>query len=176
MGTLLDLPYLPYVLGHLYLYHSCPKFEIVHSFTCLSVQNIVCMANSVDPDQRPHSAASDLDLHCLQRPICLRVVTVPVIILTSINNVCLVRKKKCLLSLVKTVPFRAIHYNFVESKTFKAFIPSTILSQTNMRLDNKIRSHVQTMNHGTAPDKALFSTKKSSYFSYFSMKTCCGTH
>ena len=28
------------------------------------------MANSVDPDQMPHSAASDLGLHCLQRPIC----------------------------------------------------------------------------------------------------------
>ena len=36
------------------------------------------MANSVDPDQMPHSAASDLGLHCLQRlsvPI-LRVFTV----------------------------------------------------------------------------------------------------
>ena len=28
------------------------------------------MANSVDPDQTPQSAASDLGLHCLQRPIC----------------------------------------------------------------------------------------------------------
>ena len=28
------------------------------------------MANSVDPDQMPHSLASDLGLHCLQRPIC----------------------------------------------------------------------------------------------------------
>ena len=28
------------------------------------------MANSVDPDQTPHSAVSDLGLHCLQRPIC----------------------------------------------------------------------------------------------------------
>ena len=28
------------------------------------------MTNSVDPDQMPHSAASDLGLHCLQRPIC----------------------------------------------------------------------------------------------------------
>ena len=28
------------------------------------------MANSVDPDQMPHSAASNLGLHCLQRPIC----------------------------------------------------------------------------------------------------------
>ena len=27
-------------------------------------------ANSVDPDQMPHSATSDLGLHCLQRPIC----------------------------------------------------------------------------------------------------------
>ena len=28
------------------------------------------MANSVDPDQAPRSAASDLDLHCLLGPIC----------------------------------------------------------------------------------------------------------
>ena len=28
------------------------------------------MANSIDPDQTPHSAASDLGLPCLQRPIC----------------------------------------------------------------------------------------------------------
>ena len=27
------------------------------------------MANSVDPDQMPQSVASDLGLHCLQRPI-----------------------------------------------------------------------------------------------------------
>ena len=27
------------------------------------------MANSEDPDQMPHSAASDLGLHCLQRRI-----------------------------------------------------------------------------------------------------------
>ena len=30
----------------------------------------VCIANSVDPDQIPHSAVSDLGIHCLQRPIC----------------------------------------------------------------------------------------------------------
>ena len=28
------------------------------------------MANSVDPDQMPHSAASVLGLHCLLRPVC----------------------------------------------------------------------------------------------------------
>ena len=28
------------------------------------------MANSIDPDQTPRSAASDLGLHCLQKPIC----------------------------------------------------------------------------------------------------------
>ena len=28
------------------------------------------MANRVDPDQKPHSVASDLGLHCLQRPLC----------------------------------------------------------------------------------------------------------
>ena len=47
------------------------KLEIFHSVITWSVQNIVqCMANSVDPDQMPHYAASDLGLHCLQRPIC----------------------------------------------------------------------------------------------------------
>ena len=30
----------------------------------------LCMANSVDPDQTPHSVASDLGLHCLHWPIC----------------------------------------------------------------------------------------------------------
>ena len=30
----------------------------------------VRMANSVDPDQTPHSAASDQGLHCLLMPIC----------------------------------------------------------------------------------------------------------
>ena len=34
-------------------------------------QNIaVCMAKREDPDQAPFSAASDLELHCLHRPIC----------------------------------------------------------------------------------------------------------
>ena len=28
------------------------------------------MANSVDPDQMPQNAASDLGLHCLHRHIC----------------------------------------------------------------------------------------------------------
>ena len=28
------------------------------------------MADSVDPDQMPHSVASDLSPHCLQMPIC----------------------------------------------------------------------------------------------------------
>ena len=28
------------------------------------------MANSVDPDQMPHFAASDLNLHCLLRSVC----------------------------------------------------------------------------------------------------------
>ena len=30
----------------------------------------VCLANNVVPDQMPHSAVSDLGLHCLQIPIC----------------------------------------------------------------------------------------------------------
>ena len=28
------------------------------------------VANSVDPDQMPHSVASDQGLHCLLKPIC----------------------------------------------------------------------------------------------------------
>ena len=47
-------------------YYACPKLEQVH-FTYL----LICLktdgwgANSVDPDQMPHVAASDLGLHCL---------------------------------------------------------------------------------------------------------------
>ena len=33
---------------------------------CLNIAG--CMVNSVDPDQMPCSAASDLGLHCLQKP------------------------------------------------------------------------------------------------------------
>ena len=42
--------------GTTYLLAILLKFEIVHSITCW----YVCMANSVDPDQLPSSAASDL--------------------------------------------------------------------------------------------------------------------
>ena len=35
----------------------------------MGLKYCVCMANNVDPDQTPHSSASDLDRHCLQRPI-----------------------------------------------------------------------------------------------------------
>ena len=42
------------------------KFEIVHFTTSWSVWNSAgWVANSVDPDQMQHSAASDLSLHCL---------------------------------------------------------------------------------------------------------------
>ena len=62
LGTIFTLSIgTPYLLTILVL-----KFEIVHSTTI----DIVCMAKSVDPDQMPHSAASDLGLHCLQRSIC----------------------------------------------------------------------------------------------------------
>ena len=49
----------PYLLTILVL-----KFEIVHSTTSCCVSNIaLSMANSVDPDQTPHSVASDLGLY-----------------------------------------------------------------------------------------------------------------
>ena len=38
---------------------------LVLRFPCFS-ENPILNANSVDPDQMPHSAASDLGLHCLQ--------------------------------------------------------------------------------------------------------------
>ena len=38
----------------------------------------LCMANSVDPDQTPHNAASDQGLHCLQRPICPKLIIIMV--------------------------------------------------------------------------------------------------
>ena len=42
-----------------------------HLTTCLCVQNPAgLMANSVDPDQTPRSAASDLGLHPLPSPVC----------------------------------------------------------------------------------------------------------
>ena len=49
-------------------YPTCPKIWnslFYYLLTCLKY-TAICMANSVDPD---HSAASDLCLHCLQRPI-----------------------------------------------------------------------------------------------------------
>ena len=40
-------------------------------FYCLFMCLKYCyIANSVDPDQMPHFVASDLGLHCLQRPLC----------------------------------------------------------------------------------------------------------
>ena len=42
------------------------KFETVHSTSSWCVESSAgCIVNIVDPDQMPHSAASDLGLHCL---------------------------------------------------------------------------------------------------------------
>ena len=50
------------------------KFEVAHFTTSCCVYSIaLCMANSLDLDQTPRSVASDLGLHCLQRPI--RIIT-----------------------------------------------------------------------------------------------------
>ena len=42
------------------------------------------MANSVDPDQTPRSAASDLGLHCLHRPI--RPNTIIIIMVVNLSD------------------------------------------------------------------------------------------
>ena len=41
------------------------QFQLLPCFIEMSVVN----ANSVDPDQMPHSAVADLGLHCLPSPI-----------------------------------------------------------------------------------------------------------
>ena len=54
------------------IYDTCPNCwnsPFWYLFLCLKYC-CVCKANSVDPDQMPHSVASDLGLHCLQKPIC----------------------------------------------------------------------------------------------------------
>ena len=49
---------------------------LVQKWTSLFDHMIICLrivrqvANNADPDQTPRSAASDLGLHCLVRPVC----------------------------------------------------------------------------------------------------------
>ena len=45
------------------------KFLRTPLSTYSGVLNLGCVVNSVDPDQTPHSAASDLGQHCLHRPV-----------------------------------------------------------------------------------------------------------
>ena len=52
-------------------YHICSNIwtSIIHyPMLCLKIAGWV--ANSVDPDETPHSAASHLGLNCLLRPVC----------------------------------------------------------------------------------------------------------
>ena len=52
-------------------YHICSKIwtsTIHYPMLCLKIAGWV--ANSVDPDETPHSAASHLGLYCLLRPVC----------------------------------------------------------------------------------------------------------
>ena len=61
---------LPQVFEH--LTRRLLKFEQVHfyylSIMCLKLAG--GMANSIGPDQTSRYMASDLDLHCLLRPVC----------------------------------------------------------------------------------------------------------
>ena len=51
---------------------SCPKIS-TSLFYHLQMRpmNAGCEGNSVDAVQKPHSAASELSLHCLLRSLCL---------------------------------------------------------------------------------------------------------
>ena len=54
-------------MGHLFLVLLFNKSIVLP----VNVYNIAGrVANNVDPDQTPRSAASDLVLHCLLRPVC----------------------------------------------------------------------------------------------------------
>ena len=58
-------------LKFLLFYHTCSKnwtTSFCHLLICLKTAGWV--ANSVDPDQTPRNAASDLGLHCLLEPVC----------------------------------------------------------------------------------------------------------
>ena len=61
--------YRSYVFGHL-ITVLVLKLErlIYYLFICLGIAGWV--ENSLDPDQTPRFAASDLGLHCLFRPVC----------------------------------------------------------------------------------------------------------
>ena len=74
----------PSVFRHINIYHIYPKYSdtstpyhicskiwtstIHYPMLCLKIAGRV--ANSVDPDEMPHSAASHLGLYCLLRPVC----------------------------------------------------------------------------------------------------------
>ena len=61
----------PKYLGSSTSYHICSKIwtcTIYYLKLCLKIAGWV--ANSVDPDEMLHSAASHLGLHCLLRPLC----------------------------------------------------------------------------------------------------------
>ena len=64
------LPFLPLVFRHLnslpYFIRNFNKYNLLPKL-CLKVAEWV--ANSVDPDEMPHFAASHLGLHCLLRPL-----------------------------------------------------------------------------------------------------------
>ena len=72
------------VLDKIFMYHIYPKYSdistpyhicsyiwtstIHYLMLCLKIAGWV--ANSVDPDETPRSAASHLGLYCLLRPVC----------------------------------------------------------------------------------------------------------
>ena len=51
---------------------KCPLFVSISAILCMMYLNTASwIANSIDPNQTLHSAASDMDLHCLLRHNCL---------------------------------------------------------------------------------------------------------
>ena len=62
----------PKYLDALTPYHPCPKhWTFYYWLMCLRTAGWV--VNSVDPDQMPQNVASDLGLHCLLRPVSLKI-------------------------------------------------------------------------------------------------------
>ena len=61
------------------------------------------MANSVDPDHRPRTAASDVGLHCLQRAICPNTKGYYDNYFLTSNNYSLKLRKTCLTDIINLI-------------------------------------------------------------------------
>ena len=71
MRTATQNPYTVFTLSIWTPYNTCSKIWTSAIYCPMLCSDIAeWLANSVDPDEAPRSAASHLGLHCLLRPVC----------------------------------------------------------------------------------------------------------